>query len=169
MATGLSFINTLCTRSERNLPVLMENSKSHQITLTKGRIEFSSLDVVDGDEPSYQKRSPYELTNAIITTDERFNDCFLLHSAVTAKTGTNFYRSSLQLKIRYFNNLIRLDVAYLRTPEWAKFFPTSCPTEFLVLDQYAAKQNYSWDESTFLWFDRKTLYVQFGDKRIVLR
>ena len=53
MATGLSFINTLCTRSECNLPILMENNKNHQITLPKGRIGFSSLDVVDRDEPKY--------------------------------------------------------------------------------------------------------------------
>ena len=29
----------------------MENNKNHQITLPKGRIGFSSLDVVDRDEP----------------------------------------------------------------------------------------------------------------------
>ena len=51
VATGLSFINTLCTRCERNLPILMENNKSHQMTLPRGRIGFSSFDVVDRDEP----------------------------------------------------------------------------------------------------------------------
>ena len=68
----------------------MENNKNHQITLTKGRIGFSSLDVVDRDEPIYQIRSTYELTNAIISTDERYNDCFLLHSTVPAKSSDNF-------------------------------------------------------------------------------
>ena len=29
MATGFSFINTLCTRSERNLPILMKSNKNH--------------------------------------------------------------------------------------------------------------------------------------------
>ena len=77
VATGLSFINTLCTRSEASLPILMENNKNHQITLPKGRIGFSSLDVVDPDEPKNQTRSPYELTDATISTDERYNDCFL--------------------------------------------------------------------------------------------
>ena len=95
VATGLSFINTLCTRSERNFPILMENNKNHQITLPKGRIGFSSLDVFGRDEPKYQRRSPYELTNAIISTDERYNDCFLLHSAVTAQGSDEF------LKINY--------------------------------------------------------------------
>ena len=90
VATGLSFINTLCTRSERNLRILMENNKNHQITLPKRRIGFSSLDVVDRDEPMYQIRSPYELTNAIMSTDERYNDCFLLHSIVPAQSGDKF-------------------------------------------------------------------------------
>ena len=43
VTTGLTFMNTLCTRSERNLPILMENDKNHQITITKGRIGFSFL------------------------------------------------------------------------------------------------------------------------------
>ena len=83
--TGPSFINTLCAPSERNFPKLMENNKSHQLTLPKRRIGFSSLDVVDRYEPKHQLRSPYELTNAIISTDERYNDCFLLHSTVPAQ------------------------------------------------------------------------------------
>ena len=90
VTTGLSFINTSCTRSERNLPILMENNKNHQITLPKGQIGFSFLDVVDRDEPRYQIRSPYELTNAIISTDERYNDCFLLHSTVPAQSSDDF-------------------------------------------------------------------------------
>ena len=90
VATGLSFITTLCTLSERNLPILMENNKNHQITLRKGHIGFSSLDVVDRGEPNYQIRSPYELTNAIISTDERYNDCFLLHSTVQAQSSDDF-------------------------------------------------------------------------------
>ena len=85
VATGLSFINTLCTRSERNLPILTENSKNHQITLSKGRIRFSSLDVVDRDEPKSHIRNPYELTNAIISTVEQYIDCFVLHSTVPAQ------------------------------------------------------------------------------------
>ena len=71
VANGLSFINTFCTRSERNLPILMETNKNHQITSPKGQIGFSSLDLVDRNEPKYQIRSPYELTNGIISFDER--------------------------------------------------------------------------------------------------
>ena len=54
------------------------------------RIGFSSLDVVDQDEPKYQIRSPYELMKAIISTDERYNDCFLLHSAISAHSSHKF-------------------------------------------------------------------------------
>ena len=50
-ATGLSFMNTLCTRSENSFPLLMENHKNHQITLPKGQSGFSCFDVVDRDEP----------------------------------------------------------------------------------------------------------------------
>ena len=93
VATGLSFKNTLCTRSEDSLPSLMENNKNNQITLPKGRFGFSSLDVVDRDEPKYEIQSPYELTNAIITTDERYNDCFLLHSTVPAQSSDRFLQN----------------------------------------------------------------------------
>ena len=57
VATGLSIVNTLCTRSEHKLPILMENNKNHQITLPKGRTGFSSLDVVYWNEPKYQMKS----------------------------------------------------------------------------------------------------------------
>ena len=90
MANSLSFITTLCTRSELNLPILVENKKNHQTIWPKVRIGFSSLDVVDGDEPKYQKRNTYELANVIIPTDERYNDCFLLHSTVPAQNSDFF-------------------------------------------------------------------------------
>ena len=58
VATGLSFVNVLCTQSESKLPILMENNKNHQIILLKGQIGFSSLDVSDKDEPKHQIRDP---------------------------------------------------------------------------------------------------------------
>ena len=68
----------------------MENNKNHQITLPKGRIGFSSLVVSDKDEPRYQIRDPYELTNAILSTNERYNDCFLLHSTNPSQLPDEF-------------------------------------------------------------------------------
>ena len=90
VAMGLSFVNVLCTQSEANLPILMENNKNHQITLPSDRIDFSSLDVSDNDEPKYQKREPYELTNAKFSTNEQYNDCFLLHSTIPSQSHDNF-------------------------------------------------------------------------------
>ena len=46
--------------------------------------------MIDRDEPKYQKRSPYELMNAIIPTDERYNDCFFLNSTVPAQGSDDF-------------------------------------------------------------------------------
>ena len=85
VATGLSFVNVLCFQSESKLPILMENNKNHPITLPKSRIGFSSLDVSVKDEPKYQVRDPYELTNAILSTNEQYNDCFLLHSTIPSQ------------------------------------------------------------------------------------
>ena len=89
-ATGLSFVNVLRTQSELSLPILMENNKNHQITLPKGRIVISSLDVFNRDEPKHQIRDPYEQTNAIFSTNERYNDCFLLHSTNPSQLPNEF-------------------------------------------------------------------------------
>ena len=85
-STGLIFVNIKCTQPDLTLPILIENNKNHQITLPKVRIGFSSLDVVDKEEHKYQIRNAYEFTNAIITTDYKFNDCFLLHSTIPAQS-----------------------------------------------------------------------------------
>ena len=68
----------------------MENNKNHQITLPKGRIGFSSLDVSDKHESKYQVRDPYQLTNAILRTNEQYNDCFLLHSTIPSQLPDEF-------------------------------------------------------------------------------
>ena len=84
VSTSLIFFDIICTQPEPTLTILIENNKNHQITLPMGRIGFSSLDVADKEEPKYQIRNPYELTNAIMTTDDKYNDCFLLHSTIPA-------------------------------------------------------------------------------------
>ena len=93
VATSLSFINNLCTRSEFNIPILMENNKNHHITLPKGSIGFTSFDVVDWDEPKYQRRSPYKLTNVIFFTDDRHNDCFFSYSTVPSHKSDEFLQT----------------------------------------------------------------------------
>ena len=90
VATGLTFVNVLCTQSESKLPTLMENNKNHQINLLKGRIGFLSLDVSDTDEPKYQIRDPYELTNSVFSTNEQYNNCFLLHLTIPSVSHEEF-------------------------------------------------------------------------------
>ena len=86
LSTGLIFFNIICTQPEPTLPILIENNKNHQITLPKGRIGFSSLDVIDKEEPKNKIKNPYELANAIIQTDDKYNDCFLSHSTIPAQS-----------------------------------------------------------------------------------
>ena len=90
VATGVSFVNVLCNQSESKLPILKENNKNRQINLLKGQIGFSSSDVSDKDEPKYQIRDPYELTNAILSTNEQYNVYFLLHSTIPSQSHDEF-------------------------------------------------------------------------------
>ena len=85
VVTGLSFVNVLCTQSKSKLPNLLESNKNHQITLPKARIGFSAIHVSNKDEPKYQIRDPYELTNAIFSTNKQYNDCFLLPSTIPSQ------------------------------------------------------------------------------------
>ena len=86
VSTGPIFVNIICTQPEPTLPILIENNKNHQITLPKGGIGFSSLDVADKEEPKYQIKNPYELTNAIMTTDDKYNDSFHVNSTIPAQS-----------------------------------------------------------------------------------
>ena len=86
MSTCLIFVNIICTQPEPTLLILIKNNKNHQITLPKGGIGFSSLDVIDKEEPKFQIKKPYDLANALIQTDEKYNDCFLLHSTIPAQS-----------------------------------------------------------------------------------
>ena len=85
VSTGLNFINVLCTRFEKTLPIVMENNKNHTITLVKGTIGYSLLDVLDQEIPKYQVRNPTELAYAILNENEEYNDCFLLHSTIPSQ------------------------------------------------------------------------------------
>ena len=114
----------------------MENNKNQQITLPKGRIGFSSLDVLDQVEPKYQIRSSYELTNGIIATDERYNDCFLLHSTIPAQSSDEFLRivyGSETLNIQQPNSFGHCISAYTKMSRGSVDFlsyhiPGLCPT-----------------------------------------
>ena len=83
----------------------MESNKNRQITLNhlKGRIGFSSLQISDKVEPRYQIRDPYELKNAILSTNERYNDCFLIHSTTPSQLPDKF----LQIIHRNENSILQ--------------------------------------------------------------
>ena len=80
--SGLDFVNVLCTQSENYLPILMENNGNHQITLDKGVVGYSSLNTADRDRPKYQIRDCIQIVNSILTENDQYNECFLLHSTV---------------------------------------------------------------------------------------
>ena len=89
----------------------MENNKNHQITLPGGRIRFSSLDLLDREEPKYQIQSPYELTNAIIAADERYNDCFFCILQSLFSLAMRFYRLCMETKISLCSHPIQSYIA----------------------------------------------------------
>ena len=80
--SGLDFVKVLCTQSKNYLPILMENYRNHQITLNKGVIGYSSLDISDSDRPKYQIRDCVQMDNSILTEKDQYNECFRLHSTV---------------------------------------------------------------------------------------
>ena len=164
VATGLSFINTPCTRFRSNLPILMENNKNHQITLPKGRIRFSSLDVVDRDEPKYQIRSSYEWTNAIIFTDERYNDCFLLHSTVPVQSSDDFLQIIYGAEdsiLQQPNSIGHCISAEARMSKgFADFLSHRIPG---FRSTCRKAKTFHGTSLPLLGFNRKTLYLQLGD------
>ena len=80
--SGLIFVNLLCTQSENCPPILMENNRNHQITLIKGVIGYSSLDVSDYDRPKGQIKDCVQIVNSILAEKNQNNDGFLLHSTI---------------------------------------------------------------------------------------
>ena len=121
----------------------MENKKNHQNTLPRGRIGFSSLDVLDREEPKYQIRSPYELTSAIITTDVRYNDCFRLHSTIPAQSGDEFLQivygneNSIIQQPNSIGHYISADAKMSKKDSRISFL-----IKFLVFVQHVKKQNF---------------------------
>ena len=74
----------------------MENNRYHQLTLNKGVIGYSSLDISDYERPKYQIKDCVQMVNSILTEDDQYNECFLLHSTVPCEPD-------LQDKIQILN------------------------------------------------------------------
>ena len=66
----------------------MENNRNHQITLNKGVIGYSSLDISDYDRPKYQIRDCAQMVNSILTENDQYNEGFLLHSTAPCEPNT---------------------------------------------------------------------------------
>ena len=159
VATGLSFVNLLCTQSESKLPILMENNKNHQITLPKGRIGFSSLDISDKAEPRYQIRDPYELTNAIFSTNEQYNDCFLLHSAIPSQIPDEF----LQIVCGNENSILQqpnsLGHCIPADAQMSKGFAKSLSERILRLRRTCRRANLLKDQVFPFWDSSSRRYI----------
>ena len=116
VSTGLPFVNVLCTQSESKLPILVEKNKNHQITLPKGRIGFSSLDISDKDEPKYLIRDTYELTNEILF--QLMNSTTIVFYYIRPflpSYPTNSCKQSAVAKIQLSNNPTQLDIVSPQT------------------------------------------------------
>ena len=64
----------------------MENNRNYQVTVNKGVIGYSSLDISRYDRPKYQIKDFDQMVNLIFTEKDQYNDCFLLHSTVPCET-----------------------------------------------------------------------------------
>ena len=94
--SGIEFVNVLCSQSENYLPILMENNRNYQITLTKGVIGYSSLDFSDYERPKNQIKDCIQMVNSILTENDPYNECFILHSTVPCEPD-------MQHKIKILN------------------------------------------------------------------
>ena len=94
--SGLDFVDVLCTQSKTFLPILMEKNTNRHITLKKRVIGYSSLNISDFDRPKYQIKDCIHMVNSILTENDQYNECFLLHSTVPCETD-------LQDKVQILN------------------------------------------------------------------
>ena len=97
--TELCFINTICTKNEKQIPLLIENHKNHQVTLNKGIIGFTICDITNNTQ-KYSIRDCNEFTYSVINKCEELDSCFMLN------TTTNTISESTDLTaecIRYIN------------------------------------------------------------------
>ena len=97
--TELCFINTICTKKEKQIPLLIENHKNHQVTLNKGIIGFTICDITNNTQ-KYSIRDCNEFTYSVINKCEELDSCFMLN------TITNTISESTDLTaecIRYIN------------------------------------------------------------------
>ena len=97
--TELCFIYTICTKKEKQTPLLIENHKNHQVTLNKGIIGFTIGDITHNAQ-KYSIRDCKEFTYWVINRSEELDSCFMLNTITKAISES----TDLTVEcIRYFN------------------------------------------------------------------
>ena len=115
--------------------------------------------MVDRDEPKQQIRSPYDFTNTIISTDERYNDCFPYIQQFQPRAVTNFYKSSMELKIQSIIDPFQWDIAFLLTLEWVKVLRTSFSQRTPSLRSNCRKAKFHMGQVYPLWDSTGKRYI----------
>ena len=108
-------------------------------------------------------RGPYELTNAIISTDERYNDCFLLHSTVPAQGSDEFLKIiyGTEDSILQPNSIGHSLSADARMGKgFAEFLSHRIPR---LRSTFCKAKLFMGQVFPFLGFNRKALHLQPGD------
>ena len=131
-----------------------------KITYTSEKQQEPSNHVSDTDAPKYQVRHPYELTNAIFSTNEQYNDCFLLHSTIPSQSHDVF------LQIVYGNeNLIPdqpnsighcISADAHMSKGFAKFLPEGIPQ----VRRVCRRANLMMDQVFHFWDSSSCRYIK---------
>ena len=94
----MCFINTICTKKEKQIPLLIENHKNHLVTLNKEIIGFTICDVTNAQK--YSIRDCNEFTYSVINRCEELDSCFMLNT--TTNTISESTDQTVEC-IRYVN------------------------------------------------------------------
>ena len=96
----------------------MENKQNHKRTLPEEWIGFHSLEKVSEVKPKYQRQRFNKLTSAIIISDERCIDCFLLHLSILTHTIVEFPHIIYGKTYRFINIRTQFDCDCLLIPKF---------------------------------------------------
>ncbi len=77
VTTGLKVLNTICTRSEKTLPIYLENTKNHMITINKGPIGHASTELSNAALPRLQVGDCQKFVDTIMSEHEILSNQFI--------------------------------------------------------------------------------------------
>ena len=160
VSTGLNFIDVLCTRFEKTLPIVKENNKTHTITLVKGTIGYSMLDVIDKEIPKNHIRNPTELADTILSKNEEYNDCFLLHSTIGSQDMKDCIRIEGGNSTTILSRPDSIIIFVPAEPKPANGFSNEMLTNIPSLKDSCAKQKPQKGDTIPYW-DKTHIYIRF--------